>query len=146
MAGLADKLVRVVYLDTNVVIYIIEGYPIYEALLRTLLSEMDTGDITAVTSELTVAEVLVKPLRDGNQRVQHAYQTFLQPSAALRLVPIDRPILENAAALRAVRSVRLPDAIHLVTAAAHQCDAYLTNDEGLRLMTFVPVRFLGDLL
>ncbi|MBI2760506.1 MAG: PIN domain-containing protein [Chloroflexi bacterium] len=146
MEGLIDRLGRVVYLDTNVVIYIIEGYARYETVLRTLLAAMDTRDIMAVTSELTVAEVLVKPLRDGNRRVQHAYQAFLQPSAALRLVPIDRPLLENAAALRAARSVKLPDAIHLATAGAHQCDAYLTNDEGLRSVTSVPVRLLAELL
>ncbi len=70
---------------------------------------MDDAEIIAVTSELTVAEVLVKPFRDGNIAGQRAFKTFLQPTPAFQIIPISRDLLEEAAALRAATRLKLPD-------------------------------------
>ena len=42
------------YLDTNICIYALEGYPEYEPILTSLFSLIDNGTYTAVTSELTL--------------------------------------------------------------------------------------------
>ncbi len=57
-----------VYLDTNIFIYALEGYPTFRAVLTTLFAALDRGDLVAVTSELTLAEALVKPLLDHHAR------------------------------------------------------------------------------
>ncbi len=44
--------------------YALEGYPAFQPILTPLFETIDCGDIQAVTSELTLAEVLVKPLLD----------------------------------------------------------------------------------
>ena len=54
------------YLDTNIFIYALEGYPKFIASVRALFAAIDEGRIRAVTSELTLAESLVKPMMDGN--------------------------------------------------------------------------------
>ncbi len=62
-----------VYLDANVWIYALEGHAAYAAPLKTLFARIDTGEITAITSALTLAEVLVKPFADGNTALQRLY-------------------------------------------------------------------------
>ena len=54
-----------VYLDANIFIYALEGYPDFQARITILLEAMDHQEIEALTSELTLAEVLVKPFREA---------------------------------------------------------------------------------
>ena len=129
MGRVSDELGRRVYLDTNIVIYAVEGFAAHAASVQALLAAMDAGEVVAVTSELTVAEVLVKPFKDQNQNVQQAYKTFLTPTSALELSAISRELLEAAAQVRANTRLKLPDAIHFATALREQCDSFLTNDD-----------------
>lgn len=55
-----------IYLDTNVFIYALEGYSEYALVLSTLFAAVDQGVIQAFTSELSLAESLVKPMMDNN--------------------------------------------------------------------------------
>jgi predicted nucleic acid-binding protein len=75
-----------VYLDTNVWIYALEGYEAFATSLAALFTRIDSGDLAAVTSELTLAEVLVKPIADGNTAIQERYLEALQPRDSLILV------------------------------------------------------------
>ena len=69
---------------------------------------MDSGEITTVTSELTIAEVLVKPKQDQNQALEGAYRRFLDPTPLLRLAAVTREILEEAATIRAASKIQAP--------------------------------------
>ena len=99
-----------------------------------------------MTSELTVAEVLVKPKRDGNAKLEEAYRRFLLPTKSLRNSPVSREILEAAAGIRATSALKLPDAIHWATAMIKHCDSFLTNDDGFKSAAGVRVVMLSDLL
>ena len=101
-------------------------------------------EIIAVTSELTLAETLVKPLKDQNSAIQQAYRAFLTPTAALEIVPINRAILEDAAQWRATTKLKLPDAIHLATAFHKQCDSFFSNDDVFRTLNLAQVKMLSD--
>jgi len=145
--GKTDRAVgNPVYLDTNIIIYAVEGYETHAAPIKALLKGLTDGEITAVTIELTVAEVLVKPRRDGNVKLEEAYRRFLLPAKSLRNSPVSREILEAAADIRATSSLRLPDAIHWATAMIEQCDSLLTNDPGFKSLTALRVVMLSDLL
>jgi predicted nucleic acid-binding protein len=87
MGRVSDELGQRVYLDANIIIYAIEGFAAVATQIQALLLAMDAAEITAVTSELTLAEVLVKPLKDKNLAVQQAYRTFLTPTSAFQLFP-----------------------------------------------------------
>ena len=117
-----------VYLDTNIFIYALEGYPAFCAVLTTLFAALDRGDLVAVTSELTLAEALVKPLLDHHAERQATYLQVLQPSTSLHMAPVSREVLIAAARLRAETGLKLPDAIHGATAQLTGCDQFLTND------------------
>jgi len=47
-----------VYLGTSIFIYALEGYPVFRPVLTTLFETLDKNTLTAVTSVLTLAEVL----------------------------------------------------------------------------------------
>jgi predicted nucleic acid-binding protein len=135
------------YLDTNVWIYALEGYAAYIAILTDLFGQIDEGNLRAVTSELTLAEALVKPFIDQNVERQHVYQRVLQNSAHLQLIPITRQILVRSAELRATESLlKLPDAIHVTTALVSHCDAFLTNDKRIRDIANLPIFQLSNIV
>jgi predicted nucleic acid-binding protein len=133
MAGLAAILGKTVYLDTNIFIYTVEGYVPEAAILRELFAALEDGRFTAVTSELSLAEVLVKPFELGHEDVAAAYTELLTSSDRLAVLPIDRAILVEAARQRAALGMRMPDAIHVATALATGCELFLTNDRPLKL-------------
>jgi hypothetical protein len=62
--------VRILFLDTAPVIYLIERNPRYVALARAVFRFVVRGDIIAVTSPVTLAETLVAPLRAGMPELQ----------------------------------------------------------------------------
>ncbi len=115
------------YLDTNTFIYAVERIEEFRPLIDELLPAIDRGSIRAVTTELTLAEVLVKPLRDGNEALARDYIAAIQPRPALRVIPVSRDILVAAARMRAATGLRLPDAIHGVTALQGDCTHFLTQ-------------------
>lgn len=61
-----DTLEGPVYFDTNVFIYALDGHEDYEPVLERLFSIIFDKDLEVITSELTLAECLVKPVKDGN--------------------------------------------------------------------------------
>ncbi len=144
MGKVSAELGQRVYFDANIIIYAVEGYSPYIDQIRALMAAVNTGEIIAVTSELTLAEVLVKPLKDQNPAIQQAYRTFLTPTAAFDVVSVSRRVLEDAAQWRATTKLKLPDAIHLATALHHQCDSFLSNDDGFRLLGLPQIKMLAD--
>lgn len=121
-----------VYFDTNCFIYIVEGIERYRPVLEPLMNAVAAGVITGVTGESTLAEVLVKPLRDRLAQQVLLYKQMLADRQPFILVPITQAIWESAASLRAGLPVRLPDAVHLAAARQSGCRLFVTNDAALR--------------
>lgn len=125
---------RLAYLDANVVISIVElSSPLSPAQLD-FIAALDRGDVDAVTSELTLAECLVKPMADRNLVTVSAYLQALDGRPPLLSAPISHSILVSAARVRAESGMKLPDAIHIATALDAGCDLFITNDR--RIKTF----------
>lgn len=143
MGGLKG-LTSPVYLDANVFIYALEGYSQFKSRVAALLTAIDRHDIEAVTSELTVAEVLVKPFRDRHAEQQAAYQRILQTTPTFHMVPVSRDILVTAAQLRGRFAVKLPDAIHAATSQQCRCSTFLTNDARFKTMSDLPVVLFSE--
>ena len=117
-----------VALDSSVFIYFIEGHPRFAPLLRPLFATVHAGRVEAVTSAITLLEVLVVPLRSGQSRLAARYEAFLTWSRGLTLHAIEPPSLKVAAWLRATTGASTPDALQLATALAEGCTAFVTND------------------
>lgn len=133
-----------VYVDTNAVIYRVERIEPYLTASAPLWDALDAGLVSVVTSELTLLEVLVKPLRDGNTALTSLYRTVLLGTAGLTCFPITRLILESAAQLRAAHQLKTPDAIQAATALAHGSSMFVSNDTGFRRVPGLPVVVLRE--
>jgi predicted nucleic acid-binding protein len=117
-----------IYLDANFFIAAMETQGPVSDNCRALLRNGALGLVELVTSELTLAEVLVIPIRN-NDAVRHAvYMDTLTKTGGLTLHAVDRYLLIRAASLRAVKRRKLPDAIHLATAERERVTDLITND------------------
>lgn len=134
-----------VYIDTMTLIYTVERYPAYLLLLEPLWRTAQTGSIEIVSSELTLMEALVGPLKSGNTILENAFEQALL-GTNMRLIPITQAILREAARLRATTKLRTPDALHAATAQQAACVLFVTNDAGFRGMVSLPLVILDDLL
>ena len=143
--GLIDKLLdKKVYLDANIFIYAIEHSNIYKQLLDELFKQIDYGNIQAITSEITLAEVLVKPFADRNTELVDIYKQLLVDANIIVLLKINQKILIDSAKCRTTFGVKLPDAIHLTTAIVSDADFLLTNDNGIKTSALIEVLQLSD--
>ncbi|WP_299429966.1 type II toxin-antitoxin system VapC family toxin [uncultured Meiothermus sp.] len=123
---------RKTYLDVNVFIYALEGFPEVSHALETLFKAIDSAAIQTVTSELALAEALIKPIQNTNIQHQAFYEMAIRSRRGLEVVPVLRTILLEAARLRGTTGLKLPDAIHLATALSSGCEVFLTNDHRIK--------------
>lgn len=131
--GLLDSLRGdLIYLDSNIWIYASESFAAYSQSLTALFEAADAGLLTIVTSELTLAEILVRPIKEGNTFEQEAYIEAISSSKGSVVRVVERSILIRAAEIRASTKLKLPDAIHAATAIATECTTFLTNDKQFR--------------
>ena len=127
MGSLTLPSAGLVYLDTNAVIYSVVKIDPYASLLQPLWLAAQAGRITVVSSELTLLETLVKPFRDGDDLLAAAFRALLLASRAVRLLPINQALLEDATRLRAMIGLKTPDALHAAAALAIGCALFVTN-------------------
>ena len=145
MGRLIETLGHKDYLDTNIIIYIIEGKDEFALLLDEFLDALNNSEITAVTSEITIAETLVIPFKNSDEHFQIIYKNFLTSTTNFEIVPISRKVLESAAEIRATKRLKLPDAVHWVTAGLYSCDSFLTNDRSFKNLSPDIVHLISDL-
>jgi predicted nucleic acid-binding protein len=135
-----------VYADAQIFIYSVEKHPNYAPPLRPLWEAVARGDFEVVSSELTLLETLVGPLKRGDTALETDYENFFV-IPGIRLLPITSAILRAGARHRAaLSSLRTPDALHAATAGSCGCTLFLTNDVIFRRFPGLPVVILDDVL
>jgi predicted nucleic acid-binding protein len=147
LTKLADALDGVTALgfDTPPFIYFIEQHPVYVDLLRDLFSYLHSGQISGFASTITLTEVLTLPKQLQNRPLEAMYRNLLLNSRNFNLIPVDAQTADTAAELRARYRLRTPDALQLAAALVSGCQAFITNDNGLRRVTELDVYILDDL-
>ena len=132
---LPDSLIgRTIYLDANVFIYAFESNLSSvgaHSPLRELFRLIQQGRVWARTSQMTRAEVLVHPLRQGNVPLVDLYSSLLSGTEMIGMDCVSTAVIDRAAHLRASHNLRLADAIHLASAIESGCNVMLTADKRL---------------
>jgi predicted nucleic acid-binding protein len=152
MNGNALKLRRnvekhmVIGLDTTPFIYYIEEIAPYADLLDPVFSLLENHAVRAVTSAVTVAEILTKPFSDKNFSLADEIKFTLKSFASLAVVSIDEKLAEAAALIRARYTIRLPDALQVAAAIQGEATLFLTNDKRIKKVDAVEVLVLSDFL
>ncbi len=134
------------YVDANAAIYRFEGVEPYSTASAPLWDAIQDRTLLVVTSALTLLEVLVKPIRDGNDQLAATYRRVILETEGLECVAIDRKILNSAAQIRARCRLKTPDAIHAATALHLRTTVFITNDAGFRRVPGLNVVLLDEVV
>ncbi len=121
-----------VYFDTNVFIYLVEGFAELRQALFEIRDSILYREAEIVTSELTICEALVAPFRSNNTALISGYRRFIEESGAFELRPTNRETYVRASLYRAQMGFKTPDAIHIATAVEAGCAVFVTNDKPLK--------------
>ncbi len=131
MGWVDDLRGKVVGLDTAPFIYYIEEKPVYVDMLQPFFEAVDQGQISIVTSIITLLETLVIPLRTNDHVLAEKYRNILLHTKGFITFTLSQEIAEEAARLRGAFNVRTPDSIQMATAIKATASCFLTNDKGL---------------
>jgi predicted nucleic acid-binding protein len=130
-----------VYLDSVICIYAVEGSPSFQTRARARLAAMMAAGDQPAISDLTWLECRVKPIRLGTLAALADMEAFLTASDVVR-VPLPTAVYERACRIRAVHNFKLADALHLAAAIESGCKLFLTNDHRLSSFPDLPVEVL----
>jgi predicted nucleic acid-binding protein len=125
-----------VYLDTCIFIYWIEGPAPFDTRVRSHLATLQAAGHTFAISEFSRLECLVKPLGTGDGALLLDYERMFLASN-VTFVPLDAPVCERAANIRGVHTYvsgkrySFQDSLHLAAAVQAGCLSFLTNDHRL---------------
>ncbi len=137
---------RVVGIDTSPFIYHLQGEPGYSKITTDLFGAVENGVIRAVTSVITLMEVLVRPMSEGDAKAAEEYRILLRTFPNLSVRTIDDKVASRAADLRAAYRIRAPDALQLSAAMEEGAKVFVTNDEKLNKVKDIPVLMLKSFL
>ena len=118
---------RLILVDTMVFSYHLFSDPRYQPLSRAVLETVESGTPEALTTTLTLAELLSFPAQAGHQETMRECELFLAYFPHLHIVPLDRGLVHEAARVRAETRLHLPDAIQVAAGRIAEADALVTN-------------------
>jgi predicted nucleic acid-binding protein len=134
-SGMTDPANARVYVDSNVLIYAVEGVAATAGPAKELIRFLRNRRDLMFTSEIALAEVLAPSKRPDAWPLPAKRRTYLDLllwSGAVSLVPVTRDILIRTADLRKVTPLKLPDAIHLTSAIHAGCGFLVTGDNDFK--------------
>ena len=120
-----------IYLDSCIVIYLIEGPDSFREVCYRALAAWKTDGVPLCFTGLTRLECRVSPMRKGQQQVLEEYDNFFNLPET-RQLSISDHVFEIATELRAFQNLKTADALHLATALHHGCTEFWTNDLRLK--------------
>ena len=133
-----------IFFDTNLFIYLLEDTGERGKRVEAIVERISERRDHLLTSTLTLAEVLVKPLAVGDVAWADKYEKLLN-TPGVSLLPFDRGAARIYAGIRQDKGVKPPDAIQLACAAHAGCDLFITNDERLSKKIVPGIHFITSL-
>jgi predicted nucleic acid-binding protein len=118
----------VIGLDTSVFIYQIEAHARYLDFTDHVFSWLERLGSQAVTSTLTLTELLVQPYRGFDEQRVDEFYGLVSRFPNLHWVAPNLEIADLAARLRAFHRLRTPDALQAATALHARATGLITND------------------
>lgn len=136
---------RTVSLDTSVFIYFVERHPSYYDLCDAVFRSIEEKRIEAVTSTLTLIELLVQPYRMKKDDLVFKFYSMFSTYPNLRWIQLTLDISDVAARLRAEYRLKTPDAIQIASALSVGATGLICNDKAFRKVANIDCLVLDDL-
>jgi predicted nucleic acid-binding protein len=131
----------IVYLDSNIVMYLVENRPLWGPRTAARIAALHAGGDVLAVSHLTRLECRVKPIKSGDAVLLADFDAFFN-APGLHVLSLTAGVCDRATDLRAKHNFKTPDALHLAAAIVHGCDRFLTNDARLNACTDIAVEVL----
>ena len=121
-------------LDTNVLIYFLEGIEPQASKVEKLLTSFTKTENDGIISTVSVAEVLTGFYTAGDTKKAVKVKKLLNDLTlnSFKIVPVTFEIADLAASLRAKRGGKLPDALIVATALKQASDIVYSQDKDLQ--------------
>lgn len=119
---------RRIALDSSIFIYHLEANAKYLACTDLIFAWIERTESKAITSTITMTELLVLPYREGNEQRANDFYGLLSTYPNLQWIAPNLEIAELAARIRALHRLQTPDALQAATAARSQATGLITND------------------
>lgn len=120
---------RRIALDTSIFIYQLEANPQYLPFTDRIFSWLERPDPSAVTSTITMTELLVQPYRNFDEHRVNGFYALLATYPNLEWIAPNLEIADLAARIRARHGLRTPDALQAATAVLTSATGFITNDQ-----------------
>jgi predicted nucleic acid-binding protein len=106
----------------------LEPNPKYLACTNPIFSWLERQGSAAITSTITMTELLVLPYREGDEQRANNFYALLSTYPNLDWIAPNLEIADLAAQIRALHRLQTPDALQAATAQYSQATALITND------------------
>lgn len=136
---------RRVGIDSNVLIYLLEGSGANANAAGAILDAIAAGEGEGVLATLAIAEVGTGPARWGDAAMVERYADELTSLEGVAVRTLDADVAVEAAILRGNGPLSLADAIHLATARSAGASAFITNDRRITSLPGLEVAYLDEL-
>lgn len=143
LRGILDGHKRVA-LDTCIFIYQWEANPHYSPLTDYIFSSLEQSEIVAVTSTITMTELLVHPYREHDVSKANEIFGLFSSFPNLEWFAPHLEIAARAAEIRAQHRLRTPDGLQAATAMYAQATAMVTNDPVFKRVSDFEALILDD--
>ncbi len=127
-----------VYLDTNILVYLLEQHAEYSQQVASTLEAAAQRGETFFSSTITITEFLAGTTSSTLDTLHRV--------PGLHFVALDETLAEAAALLQRKENLQIGDAIHLATALHHKASLLFTNDRQLAKVgsTYLSVKTLDE--
>jgi predicted nucleic acid-binding protein len=119
---------RRIALDTSIFIYQLQAHPRYVSFTNTIFEWLGQRGSQAVTSTITMVELLVHPYRTDNEPLADELYGLLSVYPNLEWIAPSLEIADLAARIRAEHGLRTPDALQAATVLHTRATGLITND------------------
>ena len=134
-----------VVLDTMFFIYLFEDHDKYASICEELLLNIERGTFSGVVTPVTMAELVIKPLKAERLDVARSYRGSIMGFPNMEQSVVDADVGWMAGVLRAKYGFALPDMIQVASALQYPTPTIITNDRDLKKVDEVEVVLLDDL-
>ena len=118
-----------VIIDTNVFLNVINREEPHYNPSKELLDLVDAGEVNAVVSVITVAELSTGFYLMGDDRGRREFLLHIMSSENYKVAPVDVGVADSASRISAETGLRLPDSIIVSSGLRERVDLIVTHDE-----------------
>lgn len=137
---------KILALDTAPFIYHFEENDRYLPATSFLFQGLQQNKIHAVTTVISLSEILVRPFQSESYNIAEDYKIVLNNFPNLTIVGINQNIAFLAAELRAKYSIKLPDALQIAGGLLNNATLFITNDKSLKKIKTIKIALLDELI